>query len=234
MSGSARGQLRAALRAINWTEETSVKSAVWMLAACFSLATLAPAAPAADTVAYAGAETAPAPATAPAEGAPPSVQREKISEVHATVTAIDAPTRMLTLKGSDGSSVTFAVGPEVKNFPQIRVGDKVVVSYYQGLAAEIEPKGKPLSKVVDQIDMTTTAQPGTKPGAGAGTATHGTVVIEKVDTKANTVTFTRPDGTSRTLPVESQEGRDFIAKLKKGDQVEVLYVEAVAIEVRKE
>ena len=211
-----------------------MKSAVWMLAACFSLAILAPAAPAADTVAYAGAETAPAPATAPAEGAPPSVQREKISEVHATVTAIDAPTRMLTLKGSDGSSVTFAVGPEVKNFPQIRVGDKVVVSYYQGLAAEIEPKGKPLSKVVDQIDMTTTAQPGTKPGAGAGTATHGTVVIEKVDTKANTVTFTRPDGTSRTLPVESQEGRDFIAKLKKGDQVEVLYVEAVAIEVRKE
>ena len=162
------------------------------------------------------------------------MKREKLSEVHATVTAIDAPTRMLTLKGSDGSSATFAVGPEVKNFPQIRVGDKVVVSYYQGLAAEIEPKGKPLSKVVDQLDMTTTAEPGTKPAAGAGTATHGTVVIDKVDTKANTVTFTRPDGTSRTLPVESQEGRDFIAKLKKGDQVEVLYVEAVAIEVRKE
>ena len=228
-----------------------MKSAVWMFAACFSLATLscsassesdkagsAAAPDSAQSQAQAQAapvaDTAPAAATAPAEGAQPSVKREKLSEVHATVTAIDAPTRMLTLKGSDGSSATFAVGPEVKNFPQIRVGDKVVVSYYQGLAAEIEPKGKPLSKVVDQLDMTTTAEPGTKPGAGAGTATHGTVVIEKVDTKANTVTFTRPDGTSRTLPVESQEGRDFIAKLKKGDQVEVLYVEAVAIEVRKE
>jgi len=225
-----------------------VKSAVCMLAACFSLATLscgasdsdkagsAAAPDTAATLAAPAAETAPAPAAepAPAAGAQPSMQREKLSEVSATVEAIDQASRMLTIKGDDGSSSTFAVGEEVKNFPQIRVGDKVVVSYYQGIAAELQPKGTPLSKVVDQLDVTATAQPGTKPGASAGTATHGTVVIEKVDTKANTVTFKRPDGTSRTLPVESPQGRDFIAKLKKGDQVEVLYVEAVAIEVRKQ
>lgn len=139
---------------------------------------------------------------------------------------------MLTLTGDDGSSASFEVGPEVKNFAQIRVGDKVVVSYYRGIAAELEPKGTPLSKKVNQLDVTTGAEAGTKPGAGVGTAVKATVVIEKVDTKANTVTFKRPDGVSRTLPVESPQGREFIAKLKKGDQVEVLYVEAVAIEVR--
>jgi hypothetical protein len=37
---------------------------------------------------------------------------------------------------------------------------------------------------------------------------------------------------SRTVTVESQEGRDFIRKIKKGDKVEVLYAEAVAVEVR--
>ncbi|HET9475475.1 MAG TPA: hypothetical protein VFO82_16355 [Steroidobacteraceae bacterium] len=139
---------------------------------------------------------------------------------------------MLTLKGDDGSSASFEVGPEVKNFAQIRAGDKVVVSYYRGIAAELQPKGTPLSKKVDQLDVATRSKPGTKPGAGAGTATHATVVIEKVDSMANTVTFKRPDGTSRTLEVKSPEGQNFIAKLKKGDQVEVLYVEAVAIEVR--
>jgi Cu/Ag efflux protein CusF len=173
-----------------------------------------------------------APATAPK--AQPSMQREELQEVSATVASVDQSTRMLGLKGDDGSSATFEVGPEVKNFPQIRVGDKVVVSYYRGIAAELQPKGTPLSKKVNQIDLATTAAPGTMPGAGVGTATHATVVIEKVDTKANTVSFKRPDGVSRTLPVKSTQGQEFIRKLKTGDQVEVLYTEAVAIEVRKQ
>ena len=160
------------------------------------------------------------------------MQREKVEETSATVEAIDQATRMLSLKGDDGSVANVVVGPEVKNFPQIRVGDKVVVSYYRGIAAELQPKGTPLSKKVNQMDVTSTAKEGTKPGAGVSTATHATVVIQSVDTTNHTVTFKRPDGTWRTLPVESPQGRDFIAKLKKGDQVEVLYIEAVAIEVR--
>jgi len=172
------------------------------------------------------------PAAAPAAKARPAVQREKLEEISATVMSVDPATRMLGLQGEDGSTASFAVGEEVKNFAQIRVGDKVVVSYYRGIAAELQPKGTPLSKKVDQMDVITGAETGTKPGAGVGTAVRGTVVIEKADTKANTVTFTRPDGTSRTLPVESPEGREFLGKLKKGDQVEVLYIEAVAVEVR--
>ena len=238
-----------------------MKSTVCLLAALFSFATIscgardagqagsaaapdspadAPAdmvaaaatAPATDTAPAAMADTAPASAPASDDRVGHAMQREKLTEVSATVEAVDPATRLLTIRGDDGSTATFQVGEEVKNLPQIRVGDKVAVSYYQGIAAELQPKGTPLSKVVDQLDVTTKAEEGTKPGAGVGSATHATVVIEKVDTKANTVTFKRPDGTSRTLPVESQEGRDFIAKLRKGDQVEVLYVEALAIEVR--
>jgi Cu/Ag efflux protein CusF len=226
-----------------------VKSAVWMLAACFSLATLscsasesdapgtaaAPEPSAAEPAAAPVADTAPAADPAPAappSGAMPSFQREKVEEVSATVEEVDQATRLLTVKGDDGSTASFVVGPEVKNFPQIRVGDKVVINYYRGIAAELQPKGTPLSKKVNQMDVAATAEPGTKPGASVGSATHATVVIEKVDSVANTVTFKRPDGTSRTLDVKSPEGQNFIAKLKKGDQVEVLYVEAVAIEVR--
>lgn len=200
-------------------------SSTWMLGTVLACASLSCAA--AETT-----QPAAKPAAAPAAKPQPSMVREELQEVSATVTSVDQATRMLGLKGDDGSATTFEVGPEVKNFPQIRVGDKVVVSYYRGLAAELQPKGTPLSKKVDQLDLATSAQPGTKPGAGVGTAVHATVVIEKVDTKANTVSFKRPDGVSRTLPVRSQEGKDFIKKLKAGDQVEVLYSEAVAIEVR--
>lgn len=204
-----------------------MKTATWMLATLFSVASF--------SCAAAEPEKAPAkPAAAASSKAQPSMQREELQEVSATVVSVDQATRMLELKGDDGSTAAFQVGPEVKNFPQIRAGDKVVVSYYRGIAAELQPKGTPLSKKVDTIDLATSAAPGTKPGAGVGTATTATVVIEKVDTKANTVSFMRPDGVSRTLPVKSPEGQEFIRKLKKGDQVEVLYAEAVAIEVRKQ
>jgi hypothetical protein len=201
-------------------EESDVKkAAIWMMGALV----------AANSTAFAaGSDSAAKPAAAL-----PSMQREKLEEVSATVTSIDQTTRMVGLKGQDGSTSAFEVGPEVKNLPQVHVGDKVVVSYYRGIAAQVTPPGSPASNKVNQIDLATQARPGQQPMAGAGSAVRATVVIENVDTKANTVTFRRPDGLSRTVTVESQEGRDFLRKIKKGDKVDVVYAEAVAIEVHK-
>jgi Cu/Ag efflux protein CusF len=163
----------------------------------------------------------------------PSMQHEKLEEVSATVTSVDQATRMVGLKADDGSTSAFQVGPEVKNLAQVHAGDKVVVSYYRGIAAQVKPPGSAPSNKVNQVDLATQAQPGQKPMAGAGSAVQATVVIEKVDTKANTVTFKRPDGLSRTVTVESDEGKAFLKKIKKGDKVDVVYAEAVAIEVHK-
>ena len=180
-------------------------------------------------VAHGGAETATSP-KAPA--AQPSMQRETLDEISATVVSVDPATRIIELRGEDGRTGAFTAGPEVKNFAQIRTGDKVVVSYYRGIAAQVLPAGAAASKEVNQLDLATTAQPGHKPQAGVGSAIRGTVVVQKIDTKANTLTVLKPDGTSRTLPIESDEGRTFIKKLKKGDKVDVVYAEALAVEVR--
>lgn len=180
-------------------------------------------------VAHGGAETATKP-KAPA--AQPSMQRETLEEISATVVSVDPKTRIIELRGEEGRTGAFTAGPEVKNFAQIRTGDKVVVSYYQGIAAQVLPPGSAASKEVNQLDLATTAQPGAKPAAGVGSAIRGTVVVQKIDTKANMLTVLKPDGTSRTLPIESEEGRAFIKKLKKGDKVDVVYAEALAVEVR--
>jgi hypothetical protein len=136
------------------------------------------------------------------------------------------------LKGEDGRTGAYTAGPEVKNFAQIRAGDKVVVSYYRGIAAQVLPPGSSQSKEVNQLDLGATAAPGAKPGAGVGSAIRGTVVVQKVDVPGNTLTVLKPDGASRTIPIESDEGRAFIKKLKKGDKVDVVYAEALAVEVR--
>jgi FtsP/CotA-like multicopper oxidase with cupredoxin domain len=162
---------------------------------------------------------------------PKPAVRENLVQKTATVESIDQASRVVTLRGEEGNVFTVQVGEEVKNLPQVRAGDKVTVTYYEALAAEVKKPGEGVAGV--QADTAAvTAPPGGMPAAGAGMLLRTTVVIESVDKKQNTVTFTRSDGASRTVAVESPEGREFIKGLKKGDNVEVAYTEAVAIEVK--
>ena len=60
----------------------------------------------------------------------------------ATITAIDAATRAITLKGPQGKEITLTAGPEVKNFAQMKVGDQVEATYTEALALAVSPAAK--------------------------------------------------------------------------------------------
>jgi hypothetical protein len=68
--------------------------------------------------------------------------RAKSVEARATVTAIDASTRMVTLKTEDGQTVDVECGPEVKNFDKIKVGDTVKATYTESIAFQVASKGE--------------------------------------------------------------------------------------------
>lgn len=161
---------------------------------------------------------------------PKPIVKEKLSERSATVAAIDYDTRMVTLRGTTGNSLTLVVDSDVKNFGQVKVGDKVTVSYYQGFAAEVKKPGTGV-KGVEETAAGATAAPGERPAGGVGAMIRTTVIIESVDTSFDTVTFRRHDGSVRTIAISDPNIRKAIRDLKKGDEVEVSYVEAVAIEV---
>jgi hypothetical protein len=157
------------------------------------------------------------------------VVKTQVQNVDATIKAINPDTREVTLEGEKGP-LTVQVDKEVKNFDNMKVGDKVRVSYYQGLAAQL---AKPGSKPVNAAGSTFgyTAKPGAMPGAGAGASVTSTVVINAIDLPSNTVAFTRPDGTTHIIQVRSENGRQFIRTLKPGDRVDVTYTESLAINV---
>ena len=71
------------------------------------------------------------------EPAKQPVVKSEFQTVEATVEAINPATRELTLRGPNGP-VSVVLGPDVRNFDKVHVGDKVVVSYYQGLAPNVE------------------------------------------------------------------------------------------------
>jgi hypothetical protein len=162
---------------------------------------------------------------------PKPVSREELIEKTATVESINLPSRLVTLRGEEGGSFTVVVDPVVRNLAQVGVGDKVVVSYYESLAAEVKKAGEGVQGVETEV-ASARAPKGTKPGAGAGVTMRTTVTIDSVDKSSNTVTFTRSDGMSRTVAIQTPEGQKFIRGLHKGDQVEITYTEAVAMEVR--
>jgi hypothetical protein len=163
---------------------------------------------------------------------PAPVATEKVHSISATVDKIDAKTRTIELR-KDKEVQSIQVPPEVRNFDKIKVGDEVVVTYYEGLAAEFKKKGE--SKTVGVLDASTgTArmpEGSGKPGAAIGNKIKTTVTIESVDTKTHSVTFIGPSGLSRTVDVVDPKAQQFIAQLKKGDEVELTYVEALAVTV---
>ena len=152
---------------------------------------------------------------------------ERVSEVTATVTAIDLPARQVTLRGPDGNLFTVEAGEEVRNLPQVEVGDRVVVSYYEAIAAEMAQPGQEASASA----AAARAPAGAKPGAGVAQEVTATVEIVALDLPNHTVSFTGPQGLAQTITVQDPEMRDFIRTLKVGDEVAVTYTEALAISV---
>ncbi len=146
--------------------------------------------------------------------------------VSAEITAIDAVTRVVTLKGPKGQEVDVTAGPEIKNFAQLQVGQKVDVDYIEALSLELHKGG---GKVVARTEQAGAARApqGGQPGGMVGHQT--TIVADVIETDAKTQTVTLK-GPKRTVELKVKDPKQF-ALIAKGDQVEATYTEAVAIGV---
>jgi len=176
-------------------------------------------------------EAVPAPqaaAVAPAPAPPPSgVVGEGAVSATATVKALDLKTRMVTLQRADGSVIKFRAGDEVRNLPQVKVGDEVTITYYESLAYEVKRPGDavPGAAVAEEIGR---AKLGEKPGAAAARATTITATIAAIDKAAGTVTLRTSDGEATTVKARDPRNLDRVAV---GDLVEITLTEALAISV---
>ncbi|MHC4816539.1 MAG: hypothetical protein ACYTF8_00565 [Planctomycetota bacterium] len=162
-------------------------------------------------------------------------KQAEISEevvLESTVRAVDAETREFTLERQDGTKVVIVAGPEVRNFAQIAVGDTVKARYRVSLSAERleadDPGKEPTAGVTVGV-----AEAGSKPGASIKVGAEVTVAVETVDTKQHIVVFTGPEGKLHSVRAQRDIGRRFIAGLKTGDRVKLVYTEAVALSVEE-
>jgi hypothetical protein len=156
------------------------------------------------------------------------VVRENAKTLTATVVAIDQAKRMVSLKGPKGNVVELKVGEEVRNLPQVSVGDLVQVRFYESVAAQLAKPGTPLGATLQEAAGR--AKPGEMPAGAAARQLTVVALIEKIDKKNQTVTLKGPEGGTTDVKVKRPQ---MLEQVKVGDEVVITYTEALAISVEK-
>ena len=141
----------------------------------------------------------------------------------ATVEAIEAGSRTITLKKPDGTYVTTVAGPEVKRFAEIKIGDKVTARYYENIVVRMKPNSEPGLATTERA---TTPAGQVNPGGTTARQTTLTAVITAIDTKVPSVTFKGPNGWNYSSKVQDTAA---LAKAKVGDRVDIVWTEATLL-----
>ncbi len=151
---------------------------------------------------------------------------EQTVDVTATVVAIDRSTRDITLKGPKGNWIVVTAGPEVRNFDQISVGDKVHARYIEALVLELK-HGADLAVTRTDEKSAQGAAPGAQPHGVAGRRITVVADVIAVDRQTQVVTLRGPE---QTMNVRVDDPAQ-LKRIQKGDQVYATYTQALAMVV---
>src|SRR4051812_3730501 len=163
-----------------------------------------------------------------------SVDTEQTTTLNAVVETVDPTSRELLLRGGGGAQsgalLSTLVSPRVQRLNQLRPGDRVSVRYYQALAAQAVTPFSRSSQPFDgvTVDRRETAN---RPGGEITRVRRGRVTVTAVDPATNTISFIGPNNVPRTVVAQNPDVQAFIRRLRVGDQVDLVYEEALAISV---
>ena len=164
--------------------------------------------------------------TVTAASAPGKAAMKETIKGSATITAIDAKTRDVTLKGAEGKEITVTAGSAVKNFDKLKVGDKVDFEYVQALSIELK-KGGGMPVARTEQAAATGAKPGAEPAGMVGRQITVVANVVALDPAKQIVTLQGPQHTVDLHVVDPAQFK----LVAKGDQVEATYTQALAMAV---
>jgi antitoxin (DNA-binding transcriptional repressor) of toxin-antitoxin stability system len=143
-----------------------------------------------------------------------------------TVETIDHARRVVNIKTPDGKFQTIDVPESAKRFDEVKVGDKVSITYNNTVSARLKPPGEP---AVNTATTSSTAGQGERPGGTAAVERTMTATISAIDKSASSITFTGPNGWKYSRRVVDPTVLD---KIKAGDQVDITWDTNVTVAVQ--
>jgi Cu/Ag efflux protein CusF len=160
------------------------------------------------------------------ESSPGKATVAQAHTIVATVEAVDAAQRQITLKGPKGKVVPLTVGPDVRNLEQVKVGDRVAVRYLEALTLTLKKDGKALPSSTKASDAAR-AKEGERPGGVVAEQVTVTADVTAVDTKTGIVTLKGPKQVVDLHVADPEQ----LKLIKVGDQIEAVYTQALALSV---
>ena len=142
-----------------------------------------------------------------------------------TVETIDHAKHVMNIKTSDGKFETIDVPTGAKRFDELKVGDKVSVTYNNNVSARVKPPGE---ADVDTGSKASTAGQEARPGGTTVVQRTMTATISDINKGASSITFVGPNGWKYSRRVVDPTVFD---KVKVGDKVDITWNTDVTVSV---
>lgn len=146
-----------------------------------------------------------------------------------SVEAIDHKTRVVTLRGEDGSKTTFTVSEDAQNLDQVAVGDIVTAEYVQDFTMQLLDAGQ-VEPGAAEMTAIARAEKGEKPGMVTIETEVEVTTVEAIDIEANTFKLKWADGSVKEYTARNP---DNLKAASVGDVLVITYSQGLAISVDK-
>jgi len=137
--------------------------------------------------------------------------------VTGTVETIDKSRRAVNIKTADGKFVAVEVPASAKRFDELKVGDKLKVTYNNNVYARLKPAGE---VAVDSAATASNMGKDARPGGAAAMVRTMTATIAEVDKSASSMTFVGANGWKYSRRVVDPKVFD---QVKVGDRVDITW-----------
>ena len=154
-----------------------------------------------------------------------TVKKSQSATATATIQAIDKANRLVTLRDETGAEDMMQVGPAMKRFDELKVGDKVKVTYIESLVLQVRKPGDP---VKPSSDVKLTKGEGASPSATLSSQLTTSVEVLAIDQKLPSITVKTANGRTVTRKVEDPKNLEGV---KVGDKIDITYTQAALMSV---
>ncbi len=159
----------------------------------------------------------------------PGVVVTDVLEMRAVVASIDYTQRLMTVKNPQGRFFSLKADKAVKNFQNLKKGDRIRVDFIESIAVSVRRSDGPPNAV--ETRLVSVAPKGAKPAILLAETIQMPARVAAVDLKAHTLTIQEPNGSRKTVTVDRSFKK--LNEIRKGDDVILRLTEAVAIRIEK-
>ena len=159
----------------------------------------------------------------------PSMFMSETIVVTAEILAINHETREVTLRRTDGETMTLVAGEEARNLGQVSVGDIITAEYMESISIEVFA-GDGSEPGAGEMVAAERSELGEMPAGAIVDSVVVLAIVEAIDLESNTFKLKFPSGEIKQYTAYDPEN---LKKSDVGDNVVITYTEAVALSVEK-